>query len=94
MAKLYRIGNITYDLGKYWQGRDKIRIAREQIDELPEDIKNKMLQIGRAIAEGALQASKAVYEPLVDEGKRATATAQNNDFKTDFEGLKDISALF
>lgn len=79
--------SICYEGGVYRANVDGLRSIKEEIETLPDYVRDQVREmIGKATSL-TLNASREIYDPLLDESKLEKVLATNNDYKTDMGGL-------
>jgi len=95
MTNMYEVRGtgISYDIEEYQLAADKIRNARDALQQLPKPIRNEVNQIVQNVAIGMLAAFDALYRPLIDHKKEWEVRSSRNDYHTDLEGLRELPDL-
>ncbi len=84
---------VKYDVGQYQTARQLVRDARNDINQLPSNIKKQILPIADQIAKGVYESCMAIYEPETNP-KKTIASGSDSDFKTDKKALEDFQNFF
>ena len=92
----YRIPGteIGYNGDRYREGCDQVREARRDVDSLPPEVQQQVLEMLEKVTRGALAATEEVLGPLVDPEKLKRVERSNSDFATDLQGPRELLKLF
>jgi len=86
---------VLHDIDNYQRAMQIIRNISSKVNSLEGNIeKEKVKELMRDLSQAVLNVAKEIYEPIVDQEKKSAAILRKNDYKTDFEGMQNISDLF
>jgi phosphoglycerate-specific signal transduction histidine kinase len=84
-----------HDIDGYQRAMQKIRNIKNRINSLEESVEPKSIKdMARDLSRAVNEVNDILYSAVVDKDKKEKAFSRKNDYKTDFEEMKNIPRYF
>lgn len=84
-----------HDTNAFWSAYNSVQEVRSQINKLPEEYRERVLEMLHSVSQSTLEAARVMSTPLVDKEKKETIDKKGGcDYTTDLHQLQQIPNIF